>query len=46
MKAQSSLGDRAVLIAVALAVVLVGLLGTGPEPAAEEPAGTAQVANR
>ncbi|HKC42729.1 MAG TPA: hypothetical protein VKC64_02800 [Burkholderiales bacterium] len=46
MDQQRSLGDQAVLIAGALAIVLVGLFGAEPEEVANEPAQTVQVAKR
>jgi hypothetical protein len=44
MEQQPSLGDRAVLIAGALAIVVVGLFGAEPEEVAKEPAHAVQVA--
>jgi hypothetical protein len=46
MEPKSSLGDRAVLVAGVLAIVLVWLFGAEPRPAAEQVAQTAQAAQR
>jgi hypothetical protein len=44
MEPQSSLGDRAVLLAGVLAIVLVGLFGAEPDEVAKRPAQAVQVA--
>ena len=46
MEPQSSLGDRAVLIAAVLAIVLVGVFGAEREPAAKQAAAPVLVAKR
>ncbi len=46
MAPQSSLGDRAVVIAGILALVLVGLFGAEPEPQPQPLARTVQSAQR
>jgi len=46
MEPQSSLGDRAVLIAGVLAILLVGLFGAEPEQPPTLATGTVQSAQR
>ena len=46
MEPQSSLGDRAVLLAGVLAIVLVGLFGAQPQEAADRTVQTAQATKR
>jgi len=46
MEPQSSLGDRAVVIAGILAIVLVGLFGAEPDRPPEPATRTAQSAHR
>jgi hypothetical protein len=46
MEPQSSLGDRAVLLAGVLAILLVGLFGAEPSGTTDRPPQAVQVAKR